>query len=167
MPRARDPAPVAACGRIGKWISSLEEPLIKKEIGMEDGIHTAPPPLGPERASIAAPDCFRRFRVWGRWMDKSEIFPLHLNWHVMTGRVRTDRGTSATMEEVQVWQAVRAQLRGLDSARSSSLSGYEKLLKASSDAKNMDALYAMVERYVQEEHRYVLHADDAGVLLVP
>ena len=53
MPRARDPAPVAACGRIGKWISSLEEPLNKKEIGMEDGIHTAPPPLGPERASIA------------------------------------------------------------------------------------------------------------------
>lgn len=166
MPRARDPAPVAACGRIGRWISSLEEPLNKK-IGMEDGIHTAPPPIGPERASIAAPDCFRRFRVWGRWMDKSEIFPLHLNWHVMTGRVRTDRGTSATMEEVQVWQVVRAQLRGLDSARSSSLSGYEKLLKASSDAKNMDALYAMVERYVQEEHRYVLHADDAGVLLVP
>lgn len=72
--------------------------------------------------------------------------------------MRSDRGTGAATEEAQVWQAVRAQLRALDSARSASLAGYEKLLKASADAKNIDALYGVVEHNVQDEQKYVCAA---------
>lgn len=67
--------------------------------------------------------------------------------------MRADRGTGATTEEAQVWQAVRAQLRNLDTARSSSLAAYEKLLKAHADAKNIDALYDATEHAVQEEQK--------------
>lgn len=67
--------------------------------------------------------------------------------------MRADRGTGATTEEAQVWQAVRAQLRSLDSARSSSLAAYEKLLKAHADAKNIDALYDATEHAVHEEQK--------------
>lgn len=70
-------------------------------------------------------------------------------------RMRADRGTSTATEETQVWQAVRAQLRSLDSARSSSLAAYEKLLKASSDAKNIDVLYDVTEQAVHDEEKYV------------
>ena len=69
--------------------------------------------------------------------------------------MRADRGTSTATEETQVWQAVRAQLRGLDSARSSSLAAYEKLLKANADAKNIDALYDATEHAVHDEQKYV------------
>lgn len=65
--------------------------------------------------------------------------------------MRADRGTGATTEEAQVWQAVRAQLRSLDSA--SSLAAYEKLLKAHADAKNIDALYDATEHAVHEEQK--------------
>lgn len=58
-------------------------------------------------------------------------------------------------EERQVWQAVRARLRALDSARSSSLSGYEQLLRAAPDAKNLETLYDNLETSVQEEDKCV------------
>ena len=94
----------------------------------------------------------------GRW---------HVNWAVPSGDkgrallVRrfsplgheSRSGTGATTEEAQVWQAVRAQLRSLDSARSSSLAAYEKLLKAHADAKNIDALYDATEHAVHEEQK--------------
>lgn len=75
-----------------------------------------------------------------------QSFFLHLG-------MRADRGTGATTEEAQVWQAVRAQLRSLDTARSSSLAAYEKLLKAHADAKNIDALHDATEHAVQEEQK--------------
>ena len=70
--------------------------------------------------------------------------------------MRSDRGTGAATEEAQIWHAVRAQLRGLDSARSASLASYEKLFKANADAKNIDTLYGVVEHNVQEEQKYVV-----------
>lgn len=71
----------------------------------------------------------------------------------MTSRTRTERGSVAGSEEMQVWQAVRAQLRGLDSARSASLAGYERLLRASPDAKNLDSLYSATDACVQNEQK--------------
>jgi len=76
----------------------------------------------------------------------------------MSVRGRTERAPLASSEEMQVWQAVRGHLRSLETARSSSLAGYEKLLRASADAKNLDTLYGVVEHSVQDEIRYVLHS---------
>lgn len=77
-------------------------------------------------------------------------------WSSMSVRGRSERAPHASSEEMQVWQTVRTHLRALETARSSSLAGYEKLLRAHADAKNLDTLYDVVECCVQEEIRCVL-----------
>lgn len=73
----------------------------------------------------------------------------------MSVRGRTERVPLASSEEMQVWQLVRTHLRSLETARSSSLAGYEKLLRANADAKNLDTLYDVLEHSVQDEIRCV------------
>lgn len=73
----------------------------------------------------------------------------------MTGRVRT--ASVGSSEEVQVWQAVRNQLKCLDNARTATMSGYERVVRAQTESptKNMEGIYNVVENSILDEQRYV------------
>lgn len=69
------------------------------------------------------------------------------------GRASVD-GSS---EETQLWQSVRTKLKSLDTARSASLAGYERLLRAQTEApKKLEGIYNVVENSILDEHRYGL-----------
>lgn len=84
----------------------------------------------------------------------------------MTSRIRT--APAGSTEELQVWQAVRNQLKSLENARSASLSGYERLTRAQSEspAKSVEGIYNVVENCILDEQRCVcfLYSAISGAL---
>lgn len=67
---------------------------------------------------------------------------------------RATAGASSS-EELQLWQTVRTQLKSLENARSASLAGYERLVRAQSESptKSVEGIYNVVENCILDEQR--------------
>ncbi|PKI85327.1 hypothetical protein MVES_000312 [Malassezia vespertilionis] len=72
----------------------------------------------------------------------------------MANRGRAAPGSNS--EELQVWQAVRTQLKVLDNARNTALTGYERLSRARAEGtKSLEGLYNVVESTILDEQRAI------------
>ncbi|WFD38864.1 uncharacterized protein MJAP1_001828 [Malassezia japonica] len=77
----------------------------------------------------------------------------------MASRGRATAGASSS-EELQLWQTVRTQLKSLENARSASLAGYERLVRAQSESptKSVEGIYNVVENCILDEQRAINNA---------